>query len=89
MRSIYLFAACLAGLAAVSGCANGKMIGIGEDDYVVTSATPDSITLRFREGNLDKATARALAHCRTTNRTAEMVNLAPEKGFSVGAFRCV
>lgn len=88
MRPIYLLAGCVSALTAISGCANGRVIGFGEDAYVVTSATPDSITLRFREGDLNKATGRAQAHCQETHRSAEMVNVMPADGYSMGTFRC-
>jgi predicted small secreted protein len=58
----------------------------GEDDYVVRSATPDSITLEFRPGNLNVATARAEAHC--ANRTAKMANVSTTDGKSQATFTC-
>ena len=88
MRITLLTAGGIAALLCVSGCANG--VGLfGKDDYVVTSATPDAVTLRFRESDLNKATARAQAHCGETRRTAEMVNVTPADGQSLGSFRCV
>jgi hypothetical protein len=85
MRFAFAAMAGLVGLAA-GGCSTVQ--SLGEDEYVVTSATPDSITLRFREGNLNKATERAAAHCSATNRPAQMVNVSPADGYSVAAFRC-
>jgi hypothetical protein len=87
MRAIYLLGGCLGVLLFPSACAGG--LGIGGDEYVVTSATPDAITLRFREGDLNKATARAKAHCAETNRVSEMVNVMPSDRNSLGSFRCV
>lgn len=88
MRMTLLTVGGFAALLFVSGCANG--VGMfGKDDYVVTSATPDAVTLRFREGDLNKATARAQAHCSQTGRTAEMVSVWPADGESMGTFRCV
>ena len=88
MRIPLLTAGGIAALLCVSGCANG--VGMfGKDDYVVTSATPEAVTIRFREGDLNKATARAQAHCNQTGRTAEMVNISPADGESLGSFRCV
>ena len=87
MRSIYLLGGCFAAFLSVSACAGGT--GIGGDEYVITSATPDAITLRFREGDLNKATARAQAHCAETSRVSEMVNVMPSDGNSLGSFRCV
>lgn len=89
MRLTFIGAGCAAALLSISACANGQVLGVGEDAYVVTSATPDAITLRFREGNLNKATARAEAHCKETYRTARMENVMPNDGFSLGSFRCV
>jgi predicted small secreted protein len=86
MRVQLLIAAGLA-IASVSACST--MNSVGEDAYVVTSATPDAITLRFREGDLNKATARAEAHCKETNRLAQMVNVMPADGYSMGSFRCM
>jgi hypothetical protein len=87
MRMTLLTVGGFAALLFVSACANG--VGMfGKDDYVVTSATPDAVTLRFREGDLNKATARAQAHCSQTGRTAEMVNVSPAEGVSMGTFRC-
>lgn len=87
MKMTFLAAGAISAALCASGCASGISM-FGEDDYVVTSATPDAITLRFREGDLNKATARAQAHCRETQRTAEMVNILPSDGHSVGSFRC-
>lgn len=89
MRPTDLLAGCVAALISISGCANGCVLGFGEDAYVVTSATPDSITQRFREGDLNKATGRARAHSQETHRTAEMENGMPADGYSTGTFRCV
>ena len=87
MRTMLLAACGAIGFLFVPGCVSG--IGmLGEDAYVVTSASPDAITLRFREGDLNKATARAQAHCQTTQRKAEMVNVMPSDGYSLGSFRC-
>lgn len=73
-------------LAGATACSTFE--SIGEDDYVVTSATPDAITLRFREGNLNVATGRADAHCAGTSRKATMVNVMPSGDYSAASFRC-
>ena len=86
MYKIPFIAASLAAIVTVSACQSIRTMG--EDDYVVTSATPDSITLRFREGDLNKATARAEAHCKETNRMASMINVMPDNNYSLASFRC-
>ncbi len=81
----------LAGIALVATTCVGAcstVRSMTEDDYVVTSATPDAITLRFREGNLNKAEARAASHCQTTNRISKLETVSPDGGYSVANFRC-
>ena len=86
MRVPSMAVACLSALASLSACSS--MRGMVEDEYVVTAATPDNITLRFREGNLNKATERADAHCKDTSRLAHMTSVTPDGGHSLASFRC-
>ena len=46
MRKTLLAAGGMAALLCISGCASG-VGAFGGDDYAVTAATPDSITLKF------------------------------------------
>ena len=61
---------------------------IRDSDYVVRTATPDSITLEFRPGNLNVATQRADAHCKDSGRSAKMLNVTTTGDKSQATFAC-
>lgn len=86
MRMLSILFTAFLSVAGATACST--LGSIGEDDYVVTSATPDAITLRFREGNLNKATERAAAHCAGSSRQAKTMNVMPSGDYSVAAFQC-
>jgi hypothetical protein len=71
---------------ATAGCSTIQ--GWSEDDYVVRTATPDSITLEYRAGNLNVATERAMAHCRESNRSAKMMDVSTTSDKSLARFDC-
>jgi hypothetical protein len=75
-------------LGLAGGCSTVRDI-TGQEDYVVTSATPASITIEFEEAELAKAQGRADAHCRQYSRTARMQTVSPADGDSVAVFNCV
>lgn len=85
MRGASLLLILSFGLAG--GCSTFRDL-TGQRDYIVTSATPTSITIRFREGELAQAQGRAEAHCTQYRRTAVMQNVSPDGGESVGVFNC-
>jgi hypothetical protein len=74
-------------VALMGGCSTFRDL-TGQRDYTVTSATPTSITIRFKEGELSQAQSRAEAHCTQYRRTAVMQNVSPDGGESVGVFNC-
>ncbi len=73
-------------VATSAGCSTVQ--GWSEDAYVVRTATPDSMTLEFRPGNLNVATERAQAHCKDSGRSAKMQNVSTTDGKSVATFNC-
>lgn len=73
-------------LFASAGCSTIQ--GWSEDAYVVRTATPDSIALEFRPGNLNVATQRAEAHCEDSGRSAKMLNVTTTGDKSQATFAC-
>lgn len=55
----------------------------------VLSSSPESVTIRFKEGGLDDATGKANDVCRIQNRTAQLQRVTPEsKEKRVAIFDC-
>lgn len=73
-------------LSTLGACA--AMQDWSEDAYVVRTATPDSITLEFRPGNLNVATDRAEAHCLASSRKAELEGVSTMGAKSLATFNC-
>lgn len=74
-----------AALLAVSACTS-----FGGDDTAVVSSSLQSATIRFNEGELDAATARAQELCTTHHRSAQLRTVTPGQGNErIGAFDCV
>lgn len=70
------------------GCSTVRDL-TGQSDYVVTQASPSSITIEFAEGELSQTQGRAQSHCEKYQRTALMLTVSPANGGSVATFNCV
>lgn len=74
-------------LFAVAGC---NTLGIGGSEAAIVTATPTQVTVNFKEGDLDSATARARDHCAGYGRTARLERVAPGDGSKrIAVFNCV
>lgn len=69
--------------AALGGCMTPAT------NTVVVSANPNDVTIRFREGYLPDATARANELCGAHGRTAQFQRVDPVGNERLGIFRCV
>ena len=76
------------GSGALGACSTVRDIA-GLPDYTVTSASPTSISIRFREGELSKAEGRAADHCAGYSRRSVMQSVAPVGSDSLAVFSCV
>jgi hypothetical protein len=73
----------VATLLATGGCAS-----MGQQATVV-SASPNSVTLRYKEGRLQEATERASVLCGRHGRTALMQQVSPTGDDQIANFDCV
>ncbi len=56
----------------------------------VVSATPNTATIRFEEGNLNAATEHAQAVCSNYSRTAQLRAVVPTQGNErIASYECV
>lgn len=70
--------------ATVGGCA------VFRPEPRVVSSTPAAVTLRYTEGDLDKATARAQELCAVHGRNAQLLQVTPsESNNRIAQYNCV
>ena len=72
---------------ALGACSTFRDV-TGQSDYVVTQATPTSITIEFEQSELAKAQGRADAHCKQYQRSAVMLSVQPVGNNSTATFNC-
>jgi hypothetical protein len=76
-------------LSLMAGLGACSVFGGGDSGPTVVSANPTAVTLRFKQGDMDKATARAQTLCAQHGATARMLQVNPDGDERIGNFECV